>query len=79
MRSWYRARCVQGRRLDFRQRPQTFVCGRIFLSLGRALSGVITVLEDRGYMITGREKMNNIKKVAKFYNYDFLSPTINRN
>ncbi len=30
-------------------------------------------------MITVREKMNNIKKVAKFYNYDFLSETINRN
>ena len=42
---------------------------------GRALSGVITVLEDRGYMITVREKMNNIKKVAKFYNYDFLATT----
>ena len=41
---------------------------------GRALSGVITVLEDRGYMVTVREKMNNIKKVAKFYNYDFLMP-----
>jgi len=24
-------------------------------------------------MVTVREKMNNIKKVAKFYNYDFLS------
>jgi len=48
---------------------------RITNLMGRALSGVITVLEDRGYMITVREKMNNIKKVAKFYNYDFLATT----
>ena len=43
--------------------------------LGRGLSGLITVLEDKQYMITVREKMNNIKKVAKFYNYDFLATT----
>jgi len=41
-------------------------------SMGRGLSGLITVLEDKQYMVTVREKMNNIKKVAKFYNYDFL-------
>ena len=41
-------------------------------SLGQALSGLITVLEDKEYMVTLREKMNNIKKVAKFYNYDLL-------
>gem|GEM_PF-1868715 len=40
---------------------------------GRGLSGLIIVLEDKQYMVTVREKMNNIKKVAKFYNYDFLS------
>jgi len=40
--------------------------------MGQALSGLITVLEDKEYMVTLREKMNNIKKVAKFYNYDFL-------
>lgn len=39
---------------------------------GQALSGLITVLEDKEYMVTLREKMNNIKKVAKFYNYDLL-------
>ena len=43
-----------------------------FLFLGQALSGLITVLEDKEYMVTLREKMNNIKKVAKFYNYDLL-------
>jgi hypothetical protein len=42
------------------------------LFLGQALSGLITVLEDKEYMVTLREKMNNIKKVAKFYNYDLL-------
>ncbi len=46
-----------------------YKCGRYG---GRGLSGLITVLEDKQYMITVREKMNNIKKVAKFYNYDFL-------
>ena len=40
--------------------------------VGQALSGLITVLEDKEYMVTLREKMNNIKKVAKFYNYDLL-------
>lgn len=44
---------------------------RIFI-VGQALSGLITVLEDKEYMVTLREKMNNIKKVAKFYNYDLL-------
>lgn len=39
---------------------------------GQALSGLITVLEDKEYMVTLRGKMNNIKKVAKFYNYDLL-------
>ena len=39
---------------------------------GRGLSGLITVLEDKQYMIMVREKMNNIKKVAKFHNYDLL-------
>jgi len=39
---------------------------------GQALSSLITVLEDKEYMVTLREKMNNIKKVAKFYNYDLL-------
>jgi len=39
---------------------------------GQALSGLITVLEDKEYMVTLREKMNNIKKVVKFYNYDLL-------
>ena len=39
---------------------------------GQALTGLITVLEDKEYMVTLREKMNNIKKVAKFYNYEFL-------
>jgi hypothetical protein len=43
------------------------------LSWGRGLSSLITVLEDKQYMVTVREKMNNIKKVAKFYNYDFLN------
>ncbi|PIQ91727.1 MAG: hypothetical protein COV70_02120 [Parcubacteria group bacterium CG11_big_fil_rev_8_21_14_0_20_39_22] len=37
--------------------------------LGRALSGVITVLEDRGYMVTVREKINNIKRVGKIYDF----------
>lgn len=45
----------------------------VLLFLGQALSGLITVLEDKEYMVTVREKMNNIKKVAKFYNYDFLN------
>jgi hypothetical protein len=40
--------------------------------MGQALTGLITVLEDKEYMVTLREKMNNIKKVAKFYNYEFL-------
>ena len=44
-----------------------------FVWRGQALSGLITVLEDKEYMVTLREKMNNIKKVAKFYNYDFLN------
>ena len=39
------------------------------LFLGRALSGVITVLEDRGYMVTVREKINNIKRVGEFYDF----------
>jgi hypothetical protein len=45
---------------------------QLILSWGQALSGLITVLEDKEYMVTLREKMNNIKKVAKFYNYDLL-------
>lgn len=45
----------------------------LFFYWGQALSGLITVLEDKEYMVTVREKMNNIKKVAKFYNYDFLN------
>ena len=45
----------------------------LILDWGRGLSGLITVLEDKQYMVTVREKMNNIKKVAKFYNYDFLN------
>jgi hypothetical protein len=44
----------------------------VFVVWGQALSGLITVLEDKEYMVTLREKMNNIKKVAKFYNYDLL-------
>lgn len=32
------------------------------LSLGRGLSSLITVLEDKQYMVTVREKMNNIKQ-----------------
>jgi len=44
----------------------------VLLFMGQALSGLITVLEDKEYMVTLREKMNNIKKVAKFYNYDLL-------
>ena len=47
--------------------------GEGIIILGRGLSGLITVLEDKQYMVTVREKMNNIKKVAKFYNYDFLN------
>jgi len=44
----------------------------LLITWGQALSGLITVLEDKEYMVTLREKMNNIKKVAKFYNYDLL-------
>ena len=44
----------------------------VFSKGGQALTGLITVLEDKEYMVTLREKMNNIKKVAKFYNYEFL-------
>ena len=39
---------------------------------GHALSGLITVLEDRGYMVTVRETLNSIKQVGKFYNHNFL-------
>ena len=44
----------------------------LLITWGQALSGLITVLEDKEYMVTLREKMNNINKVAKFYNYDLL-------
>ena len=38
------------------------------------MSGLITVLEDKQYMIIMvHEKINNMKKLAKFYNYDSLS------
>ena len=52
---------------------QRFSRGLRELCSHRGLSGLITVLEDKQYMVTVREKMNNIKKVAKFYNYDFLN------
>ncbi len=55
--------------MGIKKRTRKFV----FSTKGQALSGLITVLEDKEYMVTVREKMNNIKKVAKFYNYDFLS------
>ena len=37
--------------------------------LGRGLSGLITVLEDKQYMITVREKIANIKRVGKIYDF----------
>ena len=56
----------------FNKLPIRVILGGLFFYLGQALSGLITVLEDKEYMVTLREKMNNIKKVAKFYNYDLL-------
>lgn len=40
---------------------------------GHGPSSLVTMLENKQYMISVREKMNNIKKAAEFYNYDFLS------
>jgi hypothetical protein len=67
----YYSNIIVKRRLYTKKRPR--FQGGVFYFWGQALSGLITVLEDKEYMVTVREKMNNIKKVAKFYNYDFLN------
>ena len=40
--------------------------------MGRGLSGLITVLEDKQHMVTVREKMNNIESY-EVLQHDFLS------